>query len=872
MFLNKQLRAALGSSLRDLVQVDATGLERLLSGIGEKLQEQERQASEPAWLAQLERRIAAVEATVAEVASTAEARPVPELNPATASSEEMAAGKRVLREMISREELERRLAIFRSQVSRADEVAKLEVTSRILSFSIELERLRKMVEVAPGARDLEALHESWAGKLKAAKVVLLERLEAVERDTKVETKEESLRLESVVRELEIQSHESIERLQERSKALEEDLELLVDEAHRNRKEIEARIAEVQSKCFGEMNEIRSKLKVQGHRMDEVHGLALALEKTQQDLALRASEIQALISTHEEKAEAISTDFLREVETLQEHIAANGAECAAVRDETATLSERLADCSRRGDVAERTLEEHAARLEASTARADQLKEAVERLREDDVVALRKLSDDIRTEARANTSALDETVGEHSTQLKLFMGRLKRAEHEVFRIMPPTLAEHDELLKDLGEALNERASEQKAWNATTAGRLGNLEDREAADVLAIRGEQDAHAAGLAGLDAYLLATSRDVQNDRKNLAALAETATRHHGELTEAIGAFRDDSANRFERQESHLATEVANLREHVKVLFISMEEEMSTKLKHSHNSPIHLCPEDQKIFLRNQAAALAKLAVKFEHACHDKANAALELSRDACKTISLVTQEVAEYIALKADVWAVETQIHGAPEDAAYGDDAIDTRRLKLLRNFVDLLAQDIQSRSPEPGAIRRDARAKALRKIKSAFDMALTKFDRVTITGASRLLSRALDTPKCVTCDRPLAYRRPSRTLDMPCGRPESAAPQLNHSSPNFRPTTADPRGPQSFGTSSNAASSPNNSIMRSGFKLPRAHISPDLQRMLEPNVVAAKRAADLETDPILQDASILSSASFPTLFSSSIIPSPSPN
>ena len=102
--------------------------------------------------------------------------------------------------------------------------------------------------------------------------------------------------------------------------------------------------------------------------------------------------------------------------------------------------------------------------------------------------------------------------------------------------------------------------------------------------------------------------------------------------------------------------------------------MSLKIKLAPNSPIHLSAEDQKQLLRHQANECAKVANRFEQRAADDKGCPAALPRDMCRAISLSTEAMADYIARKADVWAVEQQIHGAPEDVAYARTRRSTQR------------------------------------------------------------------------------------------------------------------------------------------------------------------------------------------------------
>ena len=154
---------------------------------------------------------------------------------------------------------------------------------------------------------------------------------------------------------------------------------------------------------------------------------------------------------------------------------------------------------------------------------------------------------------------------------------------------------------------------------------------------------------------------VRGDEEHIDNVEQVVERNHVTLDKAIHKVKVEAEGRFVEQEQQFMSEVDALREHMKELFSSMEEEMSQKIKHSHNSPIYLSADDQKTYLRNQASALAKISCRFENQAAERAKAMAEVPRDMCRAMSLVTQEMAEYIALKADVWAIEQMVHGATE-------------------------------------------------------------------------------------------------------------------------------------------------------------------------------------------------------------------
>ena len=87
--------------------------------------------------------------------------------------------------------------------------------------------------------------------------------------------------------------------------------------------------------------------------------------------------------------------------------------------------------------------------------------------------------------------------------------------------------------------------------------------------------------------------------------------------------------------------------------------------------------------------------RFEQRAADDKGCPAALPRDMCRAISLSTEAMADYIARKADVWAVEQQIHGAPEDVAYSDASVEQRRQRIFRNFMELVGEEIAKRHPD---------------------------------------------------------------------------------------------------------------------------------------------------------------------------------
>jgi len=246
--------------------------------------------------------------------------------------------------------------------------------------------------------------------------------------------------------------------------------------------------------------------------------------------------------------------------------------------------------------------------------------------------------------------------------------------------------------------------------------------------------------------------------------------------------------------------------------------------------------------------------------------------------------MADYIAQKADVWAVEQTIHGAPEDHPYTDSCIENRRQRIFQNFMELVSEEITRRYPDASVIRQEARAKVIRKIQQAIEMSLSKSDQVLVVGNSRLLAKRLDVPKCVTCDRPLhnqknPYRDDDALADTPVleglSRPDSTAafnPQTSEL--GFRgglPKThyrkqqrhQDQNRRRLDEASERASVNRPRTVVRGGFRMPKGSLSEDIQARMSPNVIEVQRQVEREDerDPILRE-----STSLPTLAGGTVL------
>ena len=530
-----------------------------------------------------------------------------------------------------------------------------------------------------------------------------------------------------------------------------------------------------------------------------------------------------------------------------------------------------------------------KLKETEKRTSQLEADIEAIKTGDLTDITAGLDAFKLEVKEHNFSLQDTLNEHQTMMDTTASKLAKCEQEVYHVIPPKLSEQDMIISALKEQQTANKEQQDEWNQKTADHMTEVEEQTAVDLTKLTSTGKQHALRIDALETDLRGATEAIGRDQDHMRGVETTVTENHGVLSKALDLLKADAGKRFEHQETQLSSEVTKLRDQMKELFNSMEHEMSSKIKHSHNSPIHLSAEDQKQHLRNQASALAKISIRFEQQSHEKGKPANQLPREMCRTISLVTQEMADYVAQKADVWAIEQCVHGAPEDHPYDDATIETRRQRIFANFMELVSEEITRRYPDAGSIRTDARAKVIRKIQLAIEMALSKFDQVTVVGNSRLLARRLDVPKCVSCDRPLynqknPYKDLGKLQDTPIlenlSRPESSAVYANPPTElgfhGTRPTKSERASPHyqkqlrsqelnkqrlsesgsSRGSFLGGGDKPR-TVMRGGFRMPKGQLSEDIQLRMAPNVIEAQRSLDSQDE---QDPLMMTSNSLPNL------------
>ncbi len=909
--LKDQLRASLGyeGGADGLVSMESGELHRFMGELGDKIAEHDRLIVAPPWLAKLQAQVARLEgevvdlrgslaesrAEVLELRSALQARPVsPEHGaaPAPAASAEAppppaappaaaleALERRLRGDLVAHPQLDRRLVALHHAVERADEVAKLDVKAQLVTFGIELDRLRKTVEIAPSAGEIQALKDMYGGKLKALKTFLSEKLTKIERDVRMEASADATRIETALVEGEAKSNEELEALRDQATALGEALEALRDDARRQHGVLDQRITADRQDVDAQLEEARADSRELQDAMKETEDLVQGLQRNLDEAGEREAEVRALLDDAARERDETKAEVQDDFQKLRQALKGVEGRCQRMTKDAEAVERRVDGAEQKLDQTQKRSTAHGAQLKDAAKRLDQLEADLEVVTETDLEDLRA---DLAAHKEAFASYADATAArldEHAAAQRATAATVKGYENDVYHVFPGTLREQDAVLAAMKKDLDERGARQDTWNAATAAAHTDLAERTATALAEAGGAGERAALRLATLERAAEETAGRVDRQLEHLRELEGTVAGNHGAVTTAVDALARDSETRFARQEESFTEELATLRDHLKALFETMEYEMSLKIKLAPNSPIHLSAEDQKQLLRHQANECAKVANRFEQRAADDKGCPAALPRDMCRAISLSTEAMADYIARKADVWAVEQQIHGAPEDVAYSDASVEQRRQRIFRNFMELVGEEIAKRHPDAGSLRLEARRKGTQKIAQAIEMSLSKCDMVGVVGHSRLLARRLDVPTCAACDRPLINRRnPYRGPEPPdapredVSRPESslafAVPSGEMDRVQFRGATRQERVDPLYAKqrdyqrenvrhkkerSDDAAHRPR-TVVRGGFRMPQGlGLSEEIQQRMSPNTIEVQRSVDKvdEQDPMMQLPSI---------------------
>ena len=166
------------------------------------------------------------------------------------------------------------------------------------------------------------------------------------------------------------------------------------------------------------------------------------------------------------------------------------------------------------------------------------------------------------------------------------------------------------------------------------------------------------------------------------------------------------------------------------------------------------------------------------------------------SLSAFAHDFAAWIAYQADQEGILQVIVGRnPDDLIYADDKISMKRRSLLESLKTELDTALEGANPNPGALRLEARTKFVNRFVEAIDTALSKYEQVAVSSATRLGRRTSNAATCLGCDRPLPNRGRKSALLSENGDIEKPA--------------------SSERDKMNAQQSKSTFVMRGGFKMP---------------------------------------------------------
>jgi len=259
-------------------------------------------------------------------------------------------------------------------------------------------------------------------------------------------------------------------------------------------------------------------------------------------------------------------------------------------------------------------------------------------------------------------------------------------------------------------------------------------------------------------------------------------------------------------------------------------------------------EETLSHIEDKASFVAELCVNYEETAIRKNNLP-DLSDMLCESLAMSSLELAQAVASAADSDAIQTMLRSRGDEVEYQDVILAKRRLHT-NDFLRSVIGHVEENKSKPGVIRSEAREKFLKQVQKAIEVALSKYDQVLLPGNTRF--GRVKIPTCIACDRPLAskVRQDSPVLDdslsmnrsiIKPGSPPTTAPSslvLNPLSDNNRPLKMSmpvrlpaPRneGPGgSFPSRSELSKSKSDSasgvegesyVMRGGFKMPKTRL-----------------------------------------------------
>ena len=231
--------------------------------------------------------------------------------------------------------------------------------------------------------------------------------------------------------------------------------------------------------------------------------------------------------------------------------------------------------------------------ANDARTMALERLLDDVKCDVLPVMRSDAEAFQKQSTAQFKAVHDQLGAHVVQTEQTANKLSKCEQEVYHVIPPKLAEQGMIIALVKEQLASGKCAQDEWNEQSGARQTAIEERAVVEIEELRASHKQSALAITSCEKEHESLASQTRADAQHTRTVEKVVQVNNATLSKAVEVIKTDAERRFLRQELALTHEVSALRAHMKKLFDSMEEEMTSKIKHSPNSPIHLSPEDQK---------------------------------------------------------------------------------------------------------------------------------------------------------------------------------------------------------------------------------------------------------------------------------------
>jgi hypothetical protein len=705
-----------------------------------------------------------------------------------------------------------KIADLRKEMKQRDHNARLEVDANFSELKMQNTRLQSRMQAEfPGVEEFKQFKDFTAERSKKLKIALQQRSVDMQRgvDERLSTE-----LDKVMKWKEVFSQTTLDRMksvEELVRSFNEDLTYLRGGVDEHVHMLEERIGENQQWSQKKFSESSAEMK---KMMTKTHEVAAEQRKHTDALEAdtrRMNEMQDEMNVNKESAFAQFMELQMAIEQIHEVDAEQNAKLEQLNDIDVALEARLDVHDQKLDSHQERLDVHDTTLAELHATDNEIKEDVKQLRDVELfttnnqlsLTMERTEKDfkeIKEVKLVNISSFCERMNVH----------LAEVSHEV-KIFPEQI---EDLKKDTASIWSNIKEHQKQTGKgdevtnSILNRVAEVEDK---------------CGGIRLLKDKTISLTDDIVNLKKETELhieelkkgdhIMKKVTDGHGtlerKLSQHISTVKDDVHSHFDTKFEEVHEQVKSVAEKTesvvkKVLQDSAMQQTTKKGRRQsingvempmgggggggdarRSSCVGMSVEDIQEHEEEIAHNVADVMLEFEELCNTRTYVT-EIPSDMREAMTGLSQEMAEFIASKADQLAINKFIKASAEDVLYTDEEIEASRVNILHRWMQQVQGIVDSEAKrKTNVIRGAAREKILKKMSDAIDMAMSKHDQVLITGHSRL--GKVQMPSCIACDRPLAAKKRFRNMQGKEDQVERVAQQPLHGGgkslklPNYR-------------------------------------------------------------------------------------------